>query len=73
MRGCCRHLDTGALYRPLGFAEVDLGVGRLRTYAEQRITRDAVEWLLGGHLNLAKEWPDYQSATVGEVIEGPGR
>ena len=59
----------GAL-QALGFAEVDLGVGRLRTYAEQRITRDAVEWLLGGHLNLAKEWPDYQSATVGEVIEG---
>ncbi len=59
----------GAL-QALGFAEVDLGVGRLRTYAEQRITRDAVEWLLSGHQKLAKEWPEYQSAPVGEVIEG---
>lgn len=59
----------GAL-QALGFAEVDLGVGRLRTYAEQRITRDAVEWLLDGHLKLAKEGPDYERATVKEVIEG---
>ena len=59
----------GAL-QALGFAEVDLGVGRLRTYAEQRITRDAVEWLLHGHLKLAREWPEFENATVEEVIEG---
>ena len=59
----------GAL-QALGFAEVDLGVGRLRTYAEQRITRDAVEWVLDGHMKLAEEWPDYERATVEEVVEG---
>ena len=60
---------NGAL-QALGFAEVDLGVGRLRSYAEQRITRDAVEWLLDGHMKLAEEWPDYENATVDEVVEG---
>ena len=59
----------GAL-QALGFAEVDLGVGRLRSYAEQRITRDAVEWLLNGHMKLAEEWPDYEKATVDEVVKG---
>lgn len=59
----------GAL-QALGFAEVDLGVGRLRTYAEQRITRDAVEWLLDGHLKLAREWPEFENSTVEEVVEG---
>ncbi len=59
----------GAL-QALGFAEVDLGVGRLRSYAEQRITRDAVEWLLNGHMKLAEEWPDYEKTTVDEVVEG---
>ena len=59
----------GAL-QAMGFAEVDLGAGRLRTYAQQRITRDAVEWLLRGHLKLAKEWPEFENATVEEVIEG---
>ena len=59
----------GAL-QALGFAEVDLGVGRLRAYAEQRITRDAVEWVLDGHTKLAEEWPDYERATVEEVVEG---
>lgn len=59
----------GAL-QALGFAEVDLGVGRLRTYAEQRITRDAVEWLLDGHMKLAGDQFDYAKATVDEVVEG---
>ena len=59
----------GAL-QALGFAEVDLGVGRLRTYAEQRITRDTVEWLLDGHMKVAGERTDYENATVEEVIEG---
>ena len=57
-------------FQALGFAEVDLGVGRLRSYAEQRITRDAVEWLLNGHMKLAEEWPDYEKATVDEVVKG---
>ena len=60
---------AGAL-QALGFAEVDLGVSRLRSYAEQRITRDAVEWLLDGHMKLAEEWPDYENATVNEKVEG---
>ena len=59
----------GAL-QALGFAEVDLGVGRLRTYAEQRITRDAVEWLLDGHRAAARERPEYENATPQEVVEG---
>ena len=58
----------GAL-QALGFAEVDLGVGRLRTYAEQRITRDAVEWLLDGHMAAASEWQAYENATPDEVVE----
>ena len=53
----------------LGFAEVDLGVGRLHTYAEQRITRDAVEWLLDGHRVAASERPEYENATPQEVVE----
>ncbi len=63
------HRYQGAL-QALGFAEVDLGVSRLRAYAEQRITRDAVEWVLDGHMKLAEEWPDYERATVEEVVEG---
>lgn len=59
----------GAL-QALGFAEVDLGVGRLRTYAEQRITRDAVEWLLDGHMAASREWSAYENATPDEVVEG---
>lgn len=58
----------GAL-QALGFAEVDLGVGRLRTYAEQRITRDAVEWLLDGHRATARDRPEYENATPQEVVE----
>lgn len=59
----------GAL-QALGFAEVDLGVGRLRTYAEQRITRDAVEWLLDGHREAARERPEYENSTPQKVVEG---
>ena len=59
----------GAL-QALGFAEVDLGVGRLRTYAEQRITRDAVEWLLDGHRDAARDRPEYENATPQKVVEG---
>ena len=59
----------GAL-QALGFAEVDLGVARLRTYAEQRITRDAVEWLLDGHMAAAQKTKAYENATPGEVVEG---
>lgn len=59
----------GAL-QALGFAEVELGVGRFGTYAERRIARDAVEWLLDGHLKSAGEWPDFEHATVDEKVEG---
>ena len=59
----------GAL-QALGFAEVDLGVGRLRAYAERRITRDAIEWLLNGHMVAAREWRAYENATPDEVVEG---
>lgn len=38
------------LLQGLGYAEVDLGVDRFRAYSERRITRDAVETLVRGHL-----------------------
>ena len=53
----------------LGFAEVDLGVGRLRTYAEQRITRDAAEWLLEGHRAAVENNPEYENSTPQQIIE----
>lgn len=33
----------------LGYAEVDLGVDRFKTYSERRLARDAVETLVEGH------------------------
>ncbi|MDE0170342.1 MAG: hypothetical protein OXS29_12670 [bacterium] len=53
----------------LGFAEVDLGVGRLGTYAEQRITRDAIEFLLGDYVRAARKQRRYENHTTAEVVE----
>ena len=58
-------------FRGLGFAEVDLGVGRLGAYAEQRITRDAAEWLLDGHVVLAGEKPDsIEKGDTEKIVKG---
>ena len=53
----------------LGFAEVDLGVGRLGTYAEQRFTRDAVEFLRGAYVKAARKRPRYENQTTEEIVE----
>lgn len=48
-----RHMLMEPPYRGilqgLGYAEVDLGIERFKTYAERRMARDAIEVLIDGH------------------------
>ena len=56
-------------FQALGFAEVELGAKRLEVYAEQRITRDAVEWVLSGHRALAAERHEYDNLSEEDRID----
>lgn len=56
-------------FQALGFAEVELGTNRLEVYAEQRITRDAVEWVLFGHRDLVSGREEYQNLSEEERID----
>lgn len=57
------------VFQALGFAEVELGTNRLEVYAERRITRDAVEWVLSGHRVLASERHEYENLSEEERID----
>ena len=51
------------LLQGLGYAEVDLGVDRLKAYSERRITRDAIETLVRGHLIRTEGQERYEGMT----------
>lgn len=57
----------GAL-QALGYTEITLGTHNLKTYAQQRITRDAVEWTLNAHNQLAKNHPQLKNSTQTQII-----
>ncbi|HEY7468419.1 MAG TPA: tubulin-like doman-containing protein [Acidimicrobiia bacterium] len=51
----------------LGYAEVDLGVDRFKTYSERRIVRDAVDTLVNGH-RIATEGMERYDGLTPDVI-----
>ena len=56
-------------FQALGFAEVELGAKRLEMYAERRLTRDAVEWILSGHRRLSDERHEHRNLSEEDRIE----
>lgn len=51
----------------LGYAEVDLGIERFKTYAERRIARDAIQVLVDGHRIQTAGSERYEGQTPEEI------
>lgn len=53
----------------LGYAEVDLGVDRFKSYSERRIVRDAVDTLVNGHRLAAEGLERYEGLTPDVIAQ----
>ena len=53
----------------LGYAEVDLGVDRFKSYSERRIVRDAVDTLVNGHRLITDGLERYEGLTPDVIAQ----
>ncbi len=53
----------------LGYAEVDLGVDRFKSYSERRIVRDAVDTLVNGHRLMTEGLERYEGLTPDVIAQ----